>query len=82
MSGQDVPESASSDLPAILTAQQAAALLNISLRTLRRYVKKDLIPVVVLPETGDRRSYRFDRERILRWAREGCQNPKGESSDA
>ncbi len=40
--------------PQLLTVAQAASLLNVSERTVRRWIEKDRIPYVELPASGFR----------------------------
>jgi excisionase family DNA binding protein len=57
-SAETVPEL--SDLPPLLTTAQAAAVLNLPVRTLQKLARRDEIPSVTLGN-----SYRFSRELIV-----------------
>jgi excisionase family DNA binding protein len=49
----------------LLSAGQAAELLNVSARTVHTWIEKDAIPYVELPRTGPKRSYRIPLEGLL-----------------
>jgi excisionase family DNA binding protein len=49
----------------LLSAGDAAALLNVSVRTIHTWIEKDAIPYVELPRTGPKRSYRIPLHGLL-----------------
>lgn len=62
-----------------LTAKEAAAYLRVSVATLRRLVRKDLLPHVRI---GTRPLYRFNKQRLDEYLRGGFQFSDGGDSDA
>jgi excisionase family DNA binding protein len=49
----------------LLSASEAAELLNVSVRTIHTWIEKDAIPYVELPRTGPKRSYRIPLHGLL-----------------
>jgi len=49
----------------LLSAGEAAELLNVSVRTIHTWIEKDAIPYVELPRTGPKRSYRIPLHGLL-----------------
>jgi excisionase family DNA binding protein len=49
----------------LLSAGEAAELLNVSARTVHTWIEKDAIPYVELPRTGPKRSYRIPLHGLL-----------------
>ena len=49
----------------LLSASEAAELLNVSVRTIHTWIEKDAIPYVELPSSGPRRSYRIPLQGLL-----------------
>jgi len=49
----------------LLSAGEAAELLNVSVRTIHTWIEKDAIPYVELPRTGIKRSYRIPLQGLL-----------------
>jgi len=49
----------------LLTAGEAADLLNVSVRTIHTWIEKDAIQYVELPRTGPKRSYRIPLQGLL-----------------
>jgi excisionase family DNA binding protein len=49
----------------LLSASEAAELLNVSVRTIHTWIEKDAIPYVELPRTGPKRSYRIPLQGLL-----------------
>lgn len=56
---------------AFLTINEVASLLNVSTRSVLRYVKKAGLPAHKLG-VGVTAPYRFDREEVLDWVRSRC----------
>ena len=54
-------------LSEVMTIQEAARFLCISIRTLERYVREAAIPFAPLPKRGARGSVRFLRSQLIRW---------------
>ncbi len=46
---------------------EAAEFLNVSIRTLERYVREGLIPYVPLPKRGTWSGVRFLRPQLVQW---------------
>jgi len=49
----------------LLSASEAAELLNVSVRTIHTWIEKDAIPYVELPRSGPKRSYRIPLQGLL-----------------
>jgi excisionase family DNA binding protein len=49
----------------LLSAGEAAELLNVSVRTIHTWIEKDAIPYVELPRSGPKRSYRIPIQGLL-----------------
>ena len=64
-------ETAKSD-DSIIDAAAVAELLDVSVRTVRRWTSERLIPFTRLPG----RPVRFERGRVLKWFRDGCRKPQ------
>jgi excisionase family DNA binding protein len=52
---------------AVMGYAEAAEFLNISIRTLERYVREGLIPYIPLPKRGAWSGVRFLRPQLLQW---------------
>jgi len=51
----------------ILTKAELAEFLNVSERTVERWVEERTVPFVLLPQRGSRSNIRFLRSTILQW---------------
>jgi excisionase family DNA binding protein len=51
----------------VLTKEQLAKLLNVSERTVERWVEERTVPFVILPQRGSRCNVRFLKPTILSW---------------
>lgn len=49
----------------LLSAGEAAELLNVSVRTVHTWIEKDAIPYIELPRSGPKRSYRIPLQGLL-----------------
>jgi excisionase family DNA binding protein len=54
----------------VMTMENAAEFLCVSVRTLERYVQEGSIPVVRLPGNGKRCISRFLRSELVKWLRQ------------
>jgi excisionase family DNA binding protein len=52
--------------PRLLTTAQAAAMLNVSQRTINNWIHSESIPYVELPSSGTRKEYRIPQMALLR----------------
>ena len=62
-------------LAEVLTPRQVARILEISIRTLERYITECRIPYTELPQRGKRRKVRFLRTDLLRWLHSNAVRP-------
>jgi excisionase family DNA binding protein len=51
----------------ILTKSELAEFLNVSERTIERWVEERTVPFVLLPQRGSRSNIRFLKSTILQW---------------
>jgi excisionase family DNA binding protein len=51
----------------VMTIDQVAQLLHLSVRTIERYIEEASIPYTELPRRGARGSVRFLRSELLKW---------------
>ncbi len=49
----------------LITASEAAELLNVHVRTIHGWIEKDTIPYVALPRSGSKHSYRIPLQGLL-----------------
>jgi excisionase family DNA binding protein len=77
---QHAPTSGASSqtLDIVMGYQQTAEFLNISERTLERYVREGLIPYVRLPQRGAWSGIRFLRSDLLKWLQTQTVKPRRE----
>lgn len=61
----------------ILTKEQLAELLQVSKRTIERWVEEARVPYIRLPRRGAKCTVRFLRSNVLRWLRRNEQKPLG-----
>jgi len=59
----------------VMTMQEAARFLCVSIRTLERYVREAAIPYAPLPKRGARGSVRFLRSQLVRWLQQRTVRP-------
>ncbi len=52
---------------AVMGYPEAAEFLNISIRTLERYVREGLVPYIPLPKRGRWSGVRFLRSQLVQW---------------
>lgn len=51
----------------VLTKSELAELLNVSERTVERWIEERTVPFVVLPQRGSRSNIRFLKSTIIKW---------------
>ena len=51
----------------ILTKSELAEFLNVSERTVERWIEERTVPFVVLPQRGSRSNIRFLKSTIIQW---------------
>lgn len=49
----------------LLTAKEAAELLNVNVRTIHSWIEGDVIPYIALPSSGTKPSYRIPLHGLL-----------------
>jgi excisionase family DNA binding protein len=69
MSETQVPEEATNTLPDILTTEELAAFLRVSIKTIYAMVQRKLLPYRHVG-TG-KRALRFSKAAVLEWLRSG-----------
>ena len=60
-------ERQSADQPEVMSYAEAAEFLNVSTRTLERYVREGLVPYIPLPKRGAWAGVRFLRPHLVQW---------------
>ena len=61
----------------IMTKEQLAELLQVSKRTVERWVEEGRVPFIRLPRRGAKCNIRFTRSNIIRWLKRNEQKPLG-----
>ncbi len=64
-------------IPLLLTAEQAAGLLGVSPKTLRRYADAGLAPAPIKLVPAKTGASRYRRDEIVEWVRNGLPPVKG-----
>lgn len=63
----------------VLTKEELAELLQVSKRTVERWVEESRIPFIRLPRRGSKSNVRFLKSNVLQWLRK-CENKPIRSS--
>ena len=63
----------------IITKEELAELLQVSTRTVERWVEESRIPFIRLPKRGSKSNVRFLKSNVLQWLRK-CENKPVRSS--
>lgn len=61
----------------VLTKEQLAELLQVSKRTVERWITECSIPFVRLPERGRKTNVRFLKTNVIQWLRKKEKKPLG-----
>lgn len=59
----------------VLTKEELAELLQVSKRTVERWVEESRIPFIRLPKRGSKSNVRFLKSNVLQWLRKCESNP-------
>ena len=57
----------------VITKEELAELLQVSKRTVERWVEESRIPFIRLPKRGSKSNVRFLKSNVLQWLRK-CEN--------
>lgn len=63
----------------VITKEELAELLQVSKRTVERWVEEGRIPFIRLPKRGSKSNVRFLKSNVLQWLRK-CENKPVRSS--
>ncbi len=63
----------------VITKEELAELLQVSKRTVERWVEESRIPFIRLPKRGSKSNVRFLKSNVLQWLRK-CENKPVRSS--
>jgi excisionase family DNA binding protein len=64
----------------VITKEELAELLQVSTRTVERWVEESRIPFIRLPKRGAKSNVRFLKSTVLQWLRKGENKPARSSS--
>jgi excisionase family DNA binding protein len=61
----------------ILTKEELAELLQVSKRTIERWIAECSIPFIKLPKRGSKTNVRFLKTNVLQWLKKNEKKPSG-----
>jgi excisionase family DNA binding protein len=59
----------------VITKEELAELLQVSTRTVERWVEESRIPFIRLPKRGSKSNVRFLKSNVLQWLRKSESKP-------
>jgi excisionase family DNA binding protein len=59
----------------VITKEELAELLQVSIRTVERWVEESRIPFIRLPKRGSKSNVRFLKSNVLQWLRKSESKP-------
>lgn len=59
----------------VITKEELAELLQVSTRTVERWVEESSIPFIRLPKRGSKSNVRFLKSNVLQWLRKSENKP-------